>query len=384
MIPVPHSARVPLTAKVPEACPHCGGRSLTRRGVRKKKLEIVQLWRCSHCKRVFTPGPAALRNKTYPLRMILSALTDYDLGFTLEQAAARLKKKTHRNVSLSTISAWLQEYKSHCSYRRLRAKGLSRFPAHQTIRSIKLYHRQIYSYAYHRPKLEFLRTGSLDEKRKGDNRFAPLADFLERVPTECPHELFTGEGDSKGRASQALATFADTARAIVNVRTNAATNTAALIIPAIGNNKLRHETLQRFMLANDSVTVAVEIPIWLSEQDIASIESRWGITLAPKLPRQERIITGHIDFVQVRNGAIHILDYKPDATTSKPFAQLTIYALALSHLTGIPLFDFKCAWFNEHQYCEFFPRTILRRNALIALIRTYVRVVPDRIPANLS
>lgn len=46
----------------------------------------------------------------------------------------------------------------------------------------------------------------------------------------------------------------------------------------------------------------------------------------------------------------------------QPFAQLTIYALALSQLTGIPLFDFKCAWFNEEQYCEFFPRTILKRN----------------------
>ena len=115
------------------------------------------------------------------------------------------------------------------------------------------------------------------------------------------------------------------------------------------------------MLANDFVTLAVEIPIWLREPDIAAIEARWGISLAPKAPRDERVITGHIDFLQVRNGAIHILDYKPDATTNKPFAQLTIYALALSHLTGIPLFDFKCAWFNEHQYCEFFPRTILAR-----------------------
>jgi hypothetical protein len=42
------------------------------------------------------------------------------------------------------------------------------------------------------------------------------------------------------------------------------------------------------------------------------------------------------------NDAIYILDYKPDATTNKPFAQLTIYALALLHLTGIPVFDFKC------------------------------------------
>ena len=362
---MPRSARVPLTAKQPEACPYCGSHSLTRRGTRKKKLEIVQLWRCASCKRTFTPGPSALRNKTYPLRMILSALTDYDTGFSLEETAARLKKKTHRIVSPSTIASWLEQYKHHCSYRRLRTQGLSRFPATQTIRTIKLYHRQIYSFAYHRPKLDFLRAGTLDDKRKGDKRFAPLTDFLEHVPTDCPHELFSGEGNSKARASQAEATFADTTHAIVNIRENAATETAALIIPAVGNNKLRHETLQRFMLANDFVTLAVEIPIWLRELDIAAIEARWGINLAPKVSDDERVITGHIDFLQVRNGAMHLLDYKPDAATNKPFAQLTIYALALSHLTGIPLFDFKCAWFNEHQYCEFFPRTILARSASI-------------------
>src|ERR1700716_2624381 len=108
---IPRIARVPLTSKMPEACPHCGSHNLTRRGTRRKKLEIVQLWRCSSCKRVFTPGPAALHNKTYPLRMILSALTDYDLGYTLEETAARLRKKAGRSVSLSTIAAWLDEYK---------------------------------------------------------------------------------------------------------------------------------------------------------------------------------------------------------------------------------------------------------------------------------
>ena len=54
-----------------------------------------------------------------------------------------------------------------------------------------------------------------------------------------------------------------------------------------------------------------------------------------------------------------ILDYKPDAGTNKPIAQLTIYALALTRLVpGLRLFDIKCAWFNEHEYCEFFPRTL--------------------------
>ena len=26
---------------------------------------------------------------------------------------------------------------------------------------------------------------------------------------------------------------------------------------------------------------------------------------------------------------------------------------------GLKLFDIKCAWFNEEEYCEFFPRTLL-------------------------
>jgi hypothetical protein len=42
----------------------------------------------------------------------------------------------------------------------------------------------------------------------------------------------------------------------------------------------------------------------------------------------------------VRNGAVHILDYKPDAGTNKPIAQLAIYAPALTHrIPGLRLFD---------------------------------------------
>jgi ATP-dependent exoDNAse (exonuclease V) beta subunit len=242
--------------------------------------------------------------------------------------------------------------------------ALTRFPAEQTIRAIKLYHRQVYSYAYHRSKLELVRSGKLDAKRAGDRRFAALADFLESVPTRCPHDLFRHEDDPKARASQAHPQFADITRVIVNRKQNAASETAALIIPAVGNNKLRHETLQRFMLANDSVTVAVEIPIWLTATDIARLEEDYDIELTPRPLSHERGITGHIDFLQVRNGAVHILDYKPDARTNKPIAQPAIYALALTRLVpGLKLFDIKCAWFNEEEYCEVFPRTLfVRRN----------------------
>jgi transposase-like protein len=356
MSALPRIARVPHTSKAPESCPYCGGRNLTRRGTRKKKLEIVQLWRCSSCKRVFTPGPAALRNQTYPLRTILTALTDYNLGYSVEMTAARLQKKTGRHLSSSTITSWLREYRQHCTYRRLRADALKRFPPEQTIRSIQLYHRQVYGYAYHRPKLDFARTGRLDDRRTGDTRFAALADFLEALPITCPHDVFRRDDDPKARASQATPDWADVSRVIVNSKRKAATETAALIIPSVGNNKLRHETLQRFMLINDSVTVAIEVPIWLTEDDIASLEHEHNIELAALG------VTGHIDFLQVRNGVVHILDYKPDARTNKPIAQLAIYALALTRrVPGLRLFDIKCAWFNEDEYCEFFPRTLFVR-----------------------
>ncbi len=216
-------------------------------------------------------------------------------------------------------------------------------------RSTKLYHRQVYSFAYHRPKLAYVRG---DERHK---RFAPLADFLERVPEICPHDLFS----DSSRASQ-LANFIDRNHLIVVEKENFATRTAALIIPSVGNNRLRHETLQRFMLANDSVTIAVEIPIWLTATDIDALEVEHGIRLLPP-GHSPRVLTGHIDFLQIRNGAVHILDYKPDARTNKPIAQLTLYALALTRLAGLRLFDIKCAWFNEEQYCEFFPRALLAR-----------------------
>ena len=80
----PHRARPPHRQS-PQRLSVLRRPQFIRRGTRRKKLEIVQLWRCTSCKRVFTPGPAALHNKTYPLRMILTALSYYDLGCTLEE-----------------------------------------------------------------------------------------------------------------------------------------------------------------------------------------------------------------------------------------------------------------------------------------------------------
>ena len=213
-----------------------------------------------------------------------------------------------------------------------------------------------------------MRAGTLDERRKGDARFAPLVDFLERAHLDCPHQLFCREDGA--RSSQLAPGFLALDRLVVVEKQNTATDTAALIIPGVSSNYDRHSRLQRFMLINDSTTVAVEVPIFLLEDEIAELENYYDITIIPKEPihrarpalgHKPRFITGHIDFLQVRNGAIHILDYKPDARTNKPIAQLAIYSLALTRLVpGLTLADMRCAFFNEICYNEFAPGRLLQ------------------------
>jgi transposase-like protein len=130
--------RVPHTEKRPERCRHCGSTAITRKGIRRKKIEIVQLWRCSSCKRVFTPTPAAMRGKTFPLRVVLDAITLFDLGYSLEQTADKIRARHGHRVGRSTIAVWVAEHHSLTTHARLRPEGRRLFPPTQTIRSVKL------------------------------------------------------------------------------------------------------------------------------------------------------------------------------------------------------------------------------------------------------
>ncbi len=131
-----------------------------------------------------------------------------------------------------------------------------------------------------------------------------------------------------------------------------------MALKASPSNKMRHDTLQKFMLVNDSVTVAVEIPVWLTPEDVEHFK-RLGFHLPFTL---DEPLSGHIDFVQVRNGFVHILDYKPDAAKEKhAYEQLTFYALGLSRRTGLKVKDFLCGWFDERDYFEFLPLPMVKK-----------------------
>ena len=163
----------------------------------------------------------------------------------------------------------------------------------------------------------------------------------------------------------------DKAGMIVRGKFNYANRLAGFVLQSVAENKQRHEELQRFMLANDSVTVATEVPVYIRKEDIEHFENvlKFKVTeegfmelKGQKKPvKIPRLLTGHIDLVKVRNGSIHLLDYKPNASKEKPIEQLTWYALALSRLTGLRLYNFVCGWFDEKEYFQFYPLHVVKK-----------------------
>jgi transposase-like protein len=85
------------TARPTDTCPYCGGKRIIRKGVRRNKYGDVQLFYCHHCQKKFTP--LVTKHKSFPLRVILDALSLYNRLHTLEEAAAAVTEKYGISVS---------------------------------------------------------------------------------------------------------------------------------------------------------------------------------------------------------------------------------------------------------------------------------------------
>lgn len=358
------TARKSLIGLRATQCTYCGGTDIVKKGTREKKLEIVQLWYCNDCKKVFTPQ--SVKGKTYPLPAILDGISYYNLGFSLEQSCKILKEKSGFDVQPSSLANWVEEFKDLCRYHRYRPFAIKRYSPYNVVEAATLAHRQLYRFMFHRAKTELIIREDIKHAR-----FGPLADFLALVTSETPHQLFQ-EGSRApletasltGRASESPIKFSKE-QMIVRSKHNFANQLAALVLQTVKDNKQRHEAVQKFMLANDTVTVATEVPVYIKREDMLHMSTQLGFEFYKKRGKGiykientdelPKLITGHIDIIQVRNGQIHILDYKPNAASEKPIEQLTLYAMALSRLTGLRMYCFKCAWFDEKDYFEFFP-----------------------------
>ena len=382
-------AKAPLAATKPVTnCPYCHSTRIVKRGLRVKKHETIQLYFCPRCVKKFTP--LISKHKSFPLQVIIDTLTLYNRLHTLDEAARQTSEKYGVGVSRQNIAGWLDDFGDYFTFtRRMRDFVARKYDRRDVLVENRLFHGQIYDFKYHRAK-----TDLLIEEHFRHSRFYPLQQFLELVTAECPHQAFK---ESSCRASQHRDIF-NLDKVKIVPKNNRAVKNAGLVLQAVANNKLRHQILQEFMIVNDSVTVACEVPILLDEEDIDHYRNQLGFEIpaglgefplaaasgadgddpaaassaddlpdddgkvslcldeAPARPADQKwLLTGHIDLLQIRNGNIHILDYKPQAAKAKPVDQLTLYALALSRLTGLRLFHFKCGWFDEKNYFEFFP-----------------------------
>ncbi len=344
-----------------ERCPYCDSTKFVKRGVRKNKHQQVQLYLCKNlpdCGRTFTAQD--LKGKQFPLRIVIEGMSYYNLGLTLEETCAILKKKFGVAPEPETLSAWIEEHKQLCRFERLRPYATKMYRPKDMVEVVTMAHRQLYRFRYHRAKTRLM----LEEFK--NRNLKRVKEYLDAVSSETPHQYFA-DGE---RMSDVRSKF-DTADMIVKSKTNYANRLAAFVLQAVPENKERHEAVQRFFLANDSVTVATEVPVFIRREDVAHMENVLNFKVTDnglvkfKGGKQEeslpRLLTGHIDIVQIRNGQVHILDYKPKAAKERPIEQLTWYALALSRLTGLRLFEFTCAWFDEKDYYQFFPLHVVKK-----------------------
>ncbi len=323
-------------------CPYCQGK-IVKRGARKKKYEKVQIYYCKNCDKRFTS--LITKHKTYPLRIIIDSLTLYNHLEPLDKITDTIKGRYGIKISPRIISNWLKEYKQYTPFLRMREFASKKYKQKELIEESTLIHQQIYHFKYHRAKTDMI----LNEEFR-HYRFKPLQEFLELVTAECPHQLFK---EPTKRMSDYKNIF-NIDEVKITQKNNTAVKIANFVTQAVSNNKLRHQVLQDFMLSNDTVTVAVEVPVIMNSDDIRHYKHELNFNV-PVTLKDNEYITGHIDLIQVRNGLVYIMDFKPSAQKEKPIDQLTLYAIALSRLTGIRLYHFRCAWFDDKNYYEFFP-----------------------------
>jgi len=299
-------------------CPDCNGKNIVRYGWYGSE----QIFYCNNCRRKFKNR--GLKNKTYSPMVITSNITCYNLGNTLEESAKSVNKRFKIKVSKSSVHSWVKEFSDICTYWKLRPEVVKKYKD-KIVHAFSFQHSGLtYNFRYHLPKVELL-----------CNKYPSLIQYLRDMEKRCPSDLFKEDE----RCSQLLVDVKIKKEGVHNQ----ACKLAGFVLTACTRNIERHEMVENFMLINDSSTIACEIPVWYWEKNL------------------DLGVCGHIDVLQIRQGRIFVLDFKPMADRekeSKVASQLYLYARGLSFRTKIPLQSFRCAWFDENKYYEFNPTEI--------------------------
>ncbi len=302
------------------SCPKCRSpKDVIKFGTRPLKKDRVQRYFCKSCQNRFSNR--ILPHTSYPPKLILSALTYYNQGHTLDMTTRTMRRRFRTKIPISTLDNWIRNHGSELPATRLRKKY--DLDPGQVIKTRKLFHPQPYLFRTHTLKLNI----------KG-KQFPQLKHYINSMLTNPKDHIFQSKNIMR---CSILANSINLPKPnIRSIKNSPASRMTGLAQELAKTKKQRHEKVEEFFLKNDSATVAVEVPVYLTKE-----ESEFPKTLA-----------GHIDIIQVRNNKIHILDYKPDRE-GNAVNQLNLYANCLKKRTGIP--NITCAYFDENGYFQFTP-----------------------------
>jgi hypothetical protein len=279
----------------------------------------VQIYLCRNCKKRFSDRK--LPGTSYPPKVILASLTYYNQGHTLEMTTRTMRRKYKTKIPISTLNSWIARHQDELPFTKLRKKY--DLDPNQTIRKRRLFHPQPYLFKVHTLKLNI----------KG-KQFPKLKYYINSMLDDPMDHLF--QSKKVLRVSELAHTLDIPKPATRSVKNSPACRMTDLALELAKTKSERHEKVEEFFLINDSATVAVEVPVYLTKKESGF----------------KKALTGHIDLIQVRSNRIHILDYKPDKEGNAA-AQLLLYARCLKKRTGLS--HITCAYFNENEYFQFHP-----------------------------
>ncbi|HEY1499724.1 MAG TPA: hypothetical protein VGF88_09120 [Acidobacteriaceae bacterium] len=358
----------------PGFCPNCDGRQIIKRGLRRNSYRHLQIYWCRDCGKYFS-FLAGLKRVKYPPHVIARALCLYNLGHSQGETVRHIAAEHRIRVPERTLSEWICGYRPITTFHRLRSTAILEF-SRTMVKERTLEHQQVYQYKVHQAKLAL----ALDDL--APQVATKVRTYLSSIfGHDFPDALFQDDTSASDQQQSGIGNHApgppeglrsskarfETLPLARIAKQNLANDLAALGLLQARRNRDRHPCVQDFMLANDSCTIACEVPVYLTAEEIAYYKSE-GFFI--DLPNFNRPITGHIDLVQARNGLIHLLDYKPKARDTDPVSQLVVYALAFASRTKLPVKMLKCAWFDEQDYFEFFPLHAVRPRKAFASIES--------------
>lgn len=302
-------------------CPYCRQLTVSKKGKVRRKHRTQQRYYCSTCTKTFVHS--LVRHKSYPVSVVRDALCLYHQGFSLDATVTRLNARYKLNTTRSTVHRWVTEYNNVCTYAPLRETVLKQHGADIIVSKTFEHHGLAYNFKYHTGKLQLL-----------CDRLPSLAAYIIRCHQGCPGFFTTIQHRCSQHPVQVTAPVAHHTNTLLCRQT-------ALATSAYPTKHRRHPMAETFLLLNDDVTVAVEVPVWLYEKSL------------------QMSIAGHIDLIQIDKGLVYIMDYKPDAASEKKqhvTSQLYLYASGLSFRAQLPLSRIRCAWFDDKDYYEFEPK----------------------------